>query len=222
MSRRIRLLVTGDMACFTRPELKAERVSYDVMTPSAARGVLECIHWKPAISWIVDAIHVLNPVVFETMQTNEITDTLSPASVRRAVKSGDARSLKMDIGKKRAQRMTRYLKNVAYVIEAHFELTAKAVGSDNENKHLDIFERRASQGRCFEQPCLGLRQFAADFRLVESDGDMPAAIPQTGSLGYMLWGIDYDREPRTPAFFKAEMIHGVVKVPSPGSKEIVR
>src|SRR5208283_2020968 len=138
-------LVSGEFACFTRPEMKVERVSYDVMTPSAARGILEAIHWKPAIRWVVEAIHVLKPIRFQSIRRNEVGDKASVASIRKAMNSGDISDLALlvDDQKVRQQRAATILVDVAYVIEARFELTGKAGAEDNEGKHLDTFNRRA-------------------------------------------------------------------------------
>ena len=165
MAYGVRLWVSGDFACFTRPEMKVERVSYDVMTPSAARGILEAIHWKPAIRWIVEAVHVLKPVRFQSIRRNEVGHKAPAASIRQAMKSGDISDLLLLVDEDRQQRAATVLVDVAYVIEARFEMTAKAGPSDNEGKHLDSFNRRARKGQCFHQPSLGTREFPARFRL---------------------------------------------------------
>ena len=124
MSYGVKLLVSGDFACFTRPEMKVERVSYDVMTPSAARGILEAIHWKPAIHWVVDAIHVLKPIRFQSIRRNEVGHKAQVASIKKAMNSGDIGDLALIVDEDRQQRAATVLVNVEYVIEAHFELTA--------------------------------------------------------------------------------------------------
>ena len=149
MTFGVKLHVWGDHACFTRPEMKVERVSYDVMTPSAARGILEAIHWKPAIRWIIDRIHVLRPIRFENLRRNELGHKISPANVQKAVKSGEAWALHTVVEDDRQQRATTLLRDVAYVIEAHFALTDSAQADDSEAKHLSMFNRRASKGQCF-------------------------------------------------------------------------
>ena len=143
MSFGIRLHIWGERACFTRPEMKVERVSYDVITPSAARGILEAIHWKPAIRWAVDRIHVLRPIRFESIRRNEVGNKLSPTNVRKAMKAGSTAGLATYVDEERQQRASTVLRDVAYVIEAHFELTDKAGPDDSVGKHLDIFNRRA-------------------------------------------------------------------------------
>lgn len=226
----IRLRVSGDHACFTRPEMKVERVSYDVMTPSAARGILEAIHWKPAIRWVVDAIHVLNPIRFQSIRRNEVGGKAPAGKIKSAMKRGDLQGLQLLVDEDRQQRASTVLVKPAYVIEAHFELTARADAQDNEGKHLDIFNRRARRGQCFHQPCLGTREFAADFELIEPGDPTPRPIEETPNLGFgqprdlgfMLWDIDHQAEGRPSLFFRAMLDEGVMKVPAPNSPEIRR
>jgi len=190
--------------------MKVERVSYDVMTPSSARGVLEAIHWKPAISWVVDKIHVLKPVRFDSIRRNELKGKASAASAKSAMKSGKA--VHQFIEEERQQRAALVLRDVAYIIEAHFEMTDKAGAEDNPGKHMDIFKRRASSGQCFHRPYLGCREFAAYFEWVE--GDLPAselAEDGTKDLGWMLHDIDFQHQ-MTPQFFRPTMENGVIDV----------
>jgi CRISPR-associated protein Cas5d len=222
MTYGIRLHVSGDHACFTRPEMKVERVSYDVMTPSAARGILEAIHWKPAIRWVIDAIHVLEPIRFQSIRRNEVGGKAPAGKIRSAMNRGDLEGLQLLVDEDRQQRASTVLVKPAYVIEAHFELTGKGGADDNEGKHLDIFNRRASRGQCFHQPCLGTREFAARFELLPLDEPLPPAIAETRDLGFMLWDIDHQTEGRPSLFFRAMLENGVVKVPSPSSPEIRR
>lgn len=217
MTYGIRLHVWGERACFTRPEMKVERVSYDVITPSAARGILEAIHWKPAIRWVIDRILVLKPIHFESIRRNEVGSKLSAASVGKAMKAGriDGLVTLVDDVKQRQQRAATVLRDVAYVIEAHFELTAKAGPDDSEGKHLDIFNRRARKGQCFHAPCLGTREFAANFELIESDDSLPqphASLLEARDLGWMLHDIDF-ADGMTPRFFRAGMNQGWIAVP---------
>ncbi|MBU0501952.1 MAG: type I-C CRISPR-associated protein Cas5c, partial [Candidatus Margulisbacteria bacterium] len=142
MGYGIKLKVWGGYACFTRPEMKAERVSYDVMTPSAARGILEAIYWKPAIKWVIDKIHVLNKIGFDNIRRNEVSGKISQSNVKKAME-GKGVDLYQSITDERQQRASMVLKNVAYIIEAHFEMTAKAGETDNPEKHYNIFLRRA-------------------------------------------------------------------------------
>ena len=211
MGYGVRLLVWGDYACFTRPEMKVERVSYDVMTPSAARGILEAVHWKPAIRWVVDRIRVLKPIRFETIRRNEVADKIPASSAQSAMNRGRA-DLHAIIEDDRQQRAATVLRNVAYVIEAHFELTSHAGPDDNEGKHLDSFNRRARKGQCFHRPYLGCREFQADFALLEDAAPAPdPALCGERSLGWMLHDIDF-ADGMTPRFFRAEMRDGVIEV----------
>jgi CRISPR-associated protein Cas5d len=215
MSYGIRLHVWGERACFTRPEMKVERVSYDVITPSAARGILEAIHWKPAIRWVVRSIHVLKPIRFESIRRNEVGGKLSPGNVSKAMRAGSTAGLPICVDEDRQQRAATVLRDVAYVIEAHFELTDKAGRDDSVGKHLDIFNRRARKGQHFHAPCLGVREFPAHFSLLEDGNSLPAAHPEREAdkdLGWMLHDIDFS-EGMTPRFFRAQVKGGVVEVP---------
>ena len=179
MSHGIKLLVSGKHALFTRPEMKVERVSYDVMTPSAARGIIEAIHWKPAITWVIDAIHVLKPIRFQSIRRNEVGHKTLTGKIKTAMNRGDITDLRLVVDEARQQRASTLLIDVEYVIEAHFDLTDKAGADDNAGKHLDIFNRRARKGQCFHQPCLGTREFPAKFSLLENEEPLPKAIDET-------------------------------------------
>ena len=222
MSYGVRLKVSGDYACFTRPEMKVERVSYDVMTPSAARGILEAIHWKPAIRWVVDAIHVLEPIRFQSIRRNEVGHKAPAGKIRSAMRRGDLEGLGLHVDEDRQQRASTVLVAPAYVIEAHFEMTGRAGPDDSEGKHLDIFNRRASRGQCFHQPCLGMREFAARFDLLDPEAPMPEAVVVDRDLGFMLFDIDHRKTDRPALFFRAVMERGVIRVPHPDSPEIRR
>lgn len=222
MSYGVRLKVSGDYACFTRPEMKVERVSYDVMTPSAARGILEAVHWKPAIRWVVDAIHVLEPIRFQSIRRNEVGHKAPASKIRSAMKRGDLEGLGLHVDEDRQQRASTVLVAPAYVIEAHFEMTDRAGPDDNEGKHLDIFNRRASRGQCFHQPCLGTREFAARFDLLDPETPMPEAVVVNRDLGFMLFDIEHRKADRPALFFRAVMERGVIRVPHPDSPEIRR
>ncbi|WAR43090.1 type I-C CRISPR-associated protein Cas5c [Methylomonas rapida] len=225
MAYGIKLHIWGDYACFTRPEMKVERVSYDVITPSAARGILEAIHWKPAIRWVIDKIHVLHPVRFESIRRNEVGSKISAAKIKTAIRNQSTQDLYLvaDDSKERQQRASTVLRNVAYVIEAHFELTDLAGEEDNEGKHLDIFNRRARKGQCFQQPCMGVREFPAYFSLIEPEQPLPESglAPEqlNRDLGWMLHDIDFDNG-MMPRFFKAELKSGVITVPDFYSDEV--
>lgn len=204
----IKLKIWGDYACFTRPEMKAERVSYDVLTPSAARGILEAIYWKPAIRWIIDRIHVMNPVKFDNIRRNELSGKIPFRNITSAMNDGVS-ALETFIEDNRQQRAALVLRNVEYIIEAHFEFIGTE--DNNEGKHLDIFIRRAQKGQCFHRPYFGCREFPVDFELVE--GDVPASQLQGDvDLGWMLHDIDFKNNMETK-FFRAHMVNGVINVP---------
>ena len=214
MAYGIRLHIEGPRACFTRPEMKAERVSYDVITPSAARGILEAIHWKPSIRWLVDKIHVLKPIQFRSFRRNEVGAKYSAANAMRAMRNGDLAGIGLDVVAERQQRATTLLIDVGYVIEAHFELTARA-GDDTEAKHLAMFNRRAAAGQCFHRPCLGTREFPADFTLLPPGAALPAhelgPVGKDRDLGWMLHDIDFANG-NASRFFRARMVDGVIDV----------
>lgn len=232
MTYGIRLHVWGQYGLFTRPELKVERMSYDVMTPSAARGILEAIHWKPAIRWVIDRIHVLEPIRFQSIRRNEVGHKAPAGKIKQAMKRGDLEGLQLLVDEDRQQRASTVLVAPRYVIEAHFQLTEKAGPDDSEGKHLDIFNRRATRGQCFHQPCLGTREFTAHFELIPPDAPLPARSPdaQTAEhgfgvprdLGLMLWDIDHARPGRPSLLFRAGLRDGVMEVPRPGSPEVLR
>jgi CRISPR-associated protein Cas5d len=218
MTFGVRLLVWGERACFTRPEMKVERVSYDVMTPSAARGVLEAIYWKPAIRWTIDRIYVLTPIRFQSFRRNEVGAVASGQLAKSAMKRGDVNGLGLVVEDNRQQRATLLLTDVAYVIEAHFELTAEAGTDDQPAKHIAIFQRRAEKGQCFHRPCLGAREFPADFTLLAGDAPLPAIeLPQdqrNRDLGWMLHDIDFnpDGSAKRSNFFRARLSDGMLDV----------
>lgn len=215
MSYGVRLRVWGARACFTRPEMKVERVSYDVMTPSGARGILEAIHWKPAIRWGIDRIHVLNPIRFQSFRRNEVGAKISAALAERAMRAGSTAGLGLVVEDNRQQRATTLLVDVDYVIEAHFELTPKAEHDDTPAKHVSMFNRRAESGQCFHRPCLGTREFAADFALIPEGAPLPPCnLPpdqRDRDLGWMLHDIDFANG-ATSRFFRARLADGVLDV----------
>lgn len=210
----IELKIWGDWACFTRPEMKVERVSYDVITPSAARGVLEAIYWKPEIRWVVDRIRVLRPVKFNSLRRNEVGSKASSATAKSAMKSGVG-NLGIYVEDDRQQRAATLLRDVAYIIEAHFDIVS---GPKNAGKHLDQFNRRARKGQCFHRPYLGCREFPADFALVSELEAADLAVHESlldgrdQQLGYMLHDIDYAHG-NEARFFRAVMRDGVIDVP---------
>jgi len=214
------LEVSGDFACFTRPEMKVERVSYDVMTPSAARAVFESILWKPAIRWHVSKIEVLKPIKWISVRRNEVGAVVSVRNAQEAMNKG-AGLLGLNVEDERQQRAGLFLRDVAYRIHAHFELLPNAGENNTSGKFLDMFERRAAKGQCVNQPYLGCREFAGDFRPVDSTQPQTVAIPETRDLGWMLHDLDYTHaaDPQ-PRFFRAMLENGVLQVPAWDSEEI--
>ena len=221
MNYGIKLLIWGDRACFTRPEMKAERVSYDVITPSAARGILEAIHWKPAIRWVIDSIQVLKPIRFESIRRNELGTKLPANSITKGIREKSTAGVTKFIEDDRQQRATTFLRDVAYVITAHFELTDHAGAEDNPGKHLDIFSRRARRGQYFHMPCMGNREFPAYFELVENGQEFESAPELQGEkdLGWMLHDIDFAND-NTPLFYRAIMRDGLIEVPELSAQEV--
>lgn len=223
---RVRLRVWGDMACFTRPEMKVERVSYDIMTPSAARGILEAIYWKPEIVWVVDAITVLKPIRFGNLRRNEVGCKMSSKVGRQM--AGDTGSLGYAIEDQRQQRATTLLLDVAYIIEAHYEILDNA---EPPNKHYEVFKRRAEKGQCFHRPYFGCREFPVSFRWHESEEppEPPTELQGSKDLGWMLNDMVFSpaREKdegafrkgqgrwitAQPQFFRARMENGRVAIP---------
>ena len=201
----------GDLACFTRPEMKVERVSYPVMTPSAARGALEAIYWKPQMAWRIVEIAVLEPIRHISFTRNEITKRQTPGTARGWAKTGIGGFAADDTaGKNRAQRHTLALRDVAYIVRAQVEVLDGPPA--DEAKHRDQFRRRVETGRCFATPYLGCREFAACFAPPEP-GDTP--IDRTEQLGPILLDIDHDGSGHgTPMFFDARLEHGVLRIPS--------
>ncbi len=212
-SNQFRLKVTGNFACFTRPEMNVERVSYDVMTPSSARGILEAILWKPAISWKVLRIDVVKPILWFSVRRNEVASVMSIKNAMKAMKTGRGRlGLYIDVGNEREQRASLILRDVSYVIHACFELTQKAGPNDNIKKFEQMFLRRASRGQCFHRPYLGCREFPADFELIPKNEEGPVPIPETRELGWMLYDMDYTKKPPLPMFFRAKLENGTMNL----------
>ncbi len=206
-SAPFRLRVSGGNACFTRPEMKVERVSYDVMTPSAARGILEAILWKPAIRWRILQIDVLKPLKWESVRRNEVGAVVPAGSVKTAMKKGRG-DLGLYVEKERQQRAGLFLCDVAYVIHAEFEMTDAAGDEDSLVKFTEMFIRRASSGQCFHRPYFGCREFPVDFEFVPKDAEGPAPIAETRDLGWMLYDMDYSGKEPMPQFFHAQLVNG--------------
>lgn len=214
-----RLEVSGDFACFTRPEMKVERVSYDVITPSSVRSIFEAILWKPSIYWHITKIEVLKPIKWVSIRRNEVGSVLPEGNIRKAMKGGAMPALFVE--EKRQQRAGLFLKDVAYRLHAQFELTNKAGPGDTTQKFAEMFRRRASKGQCFNQPYLGCREFSCSFRLVDFDEAPKPPIAETRELGWMLYDMDYrNLENPIPLFFYAQMNNGIVHVPAKGSEEV--
>ncbi|MBL0284584.1 MAG: type I-C CRISPR-associated protein Cas5 [Zoogloea sp.] len=205
------LEVSGPFACFTRPEMKVERVSYDVITPSAARSVFEAILWKPQIRWRITRIEVLNPIRWINLRRNEVGAVVSTRNVQQAMNAGSG-NLGLYIEDERQQRAGLFLRDVAYRLHAELILSPKA--NDPLVKYTEMFARRAAKGQCVNQPYLGCREFAADFRLVADPATERPAIAETRDLGWMLHDLDFTNpsDPQ-PRFFRAEMKNGVILVP---------
>ncbi len=244
MPRTYCLEVSGEYACFTRPEMKVERVSYDVITPSAARSVFEAILWKPAIRWMPTKIEVLDPIRWTSVRRNEVGSKISARNVKTVMKKGGG-NLALYVEDDRQQRAGLFLRDVKYRLHAHFEMTGKEgahrpnypylvnIIQDTEEKPLhsqpnapakfmNMFERRVKKGQCVNQPYLGCREFACDFKLIEDPAKETATpIAETRQLGWMLYDMDFTNlaDP-TPRFFNARMENGVVTIPDWNSEEV--
>lgn len=204
----IKLEVWGDYALFTRPEMKTERVSYDVITPSAARGIVEAVYYHPGLRWHIDRIHVLNPIRFTNVRRNEVKSKILAASIQ-SVMNGSEKPLYLNAKADIVQRASLILQDVRYVIEAHFDMTEGAAPGDNPGKFQDIVKRRLQRGQSFHTPYLGCREFPAYFRLWD-EGEIPA-IKESRDLGYILYDMDYSNpEDIRPMFFRAQMTDGVI------------
>ncbi len=204
----IKVEVWGDYACFSRPEMKTERVTYDVMTPSAARGLLEAVFWHPGMRWVIDRIYVLSPISVTNIKRNEVKAKILATNVKSAMIGGRT-ALFLNTSDEIQQRSALVLQNVHYVISAHFEMTANAAVSDNPGKFQDIIKRRLHRGQCYHQPYFGCREFPAAFREWQDD-EIPT-IDETRDLGYMLWDMDYSNVPDIrPQFFRAKLEKGVL------------
>lgn len=208
----MRIEVWGDYACFSRPEMKTERVSYDVMTPSAARGLVEAIYWHPGLRYVIDKIYVLAPIRFTNIRRNEVKSKLSHKKIQSAINGGEMPALYT--GEEIQQRAAMILQDVHYVIECHFNLTDKASPTDNPGKFQDILRRRLKRGQCFHTPYLGCREFPASFR-EWTEEEIPA-LPVTQDLGWMLYDMDYSNEEDIQAqFFRAQLINGALDCRQP-------
>ena len=214
------LELSGPWACFTRPEMKVERVSYDVMTPSAARACFEAILWKPAIRWQVRKIEVLKPIRWINLRRNEVASVVSTRNAETAMKNGHG-DLALYIEDERQQRAGLFLRDVAYRVHADLQFLPAHDPGGNAMKYYEMFERRAAKGQCVNQPYLGTREFAAHFRLVNDTATEPQPVDDSRDLGFMLHDLDFSNpsDPQ-PRFFRAQMQHGVVQVPDWDSAEV--
>ena len=217
----VKLKVWGDYALFTRPELKTERYTYDVMTPSAARGILESIYWHPGLRWYVDKIHVLNPIATTSVRRNELLSKIPKSNMLQAYNGGDVKlynSSRDDI----IQRASVILRDVSYVIEAHFEMTDKASPTDSPAKFISIFNNRARKGACYSMPYFGVREFPAHFKLCEGDEKIASChegLPDR-DFGLMLYDLDYScGRDIQPMYYHAVMKNGIIDV---GNSEVLR
>lgn len=217
MSNNYCLEVSGHFACFTRPEMKVERVSYDVITPSAARAIFEAIFWKPAIRWEITCIEVLNPIRWVSVRRNEVGAVIRIGSIKQAMNAGKG-SLGMYIEEERQQRAGLFLRDVRYRIYADLVFDQSKDAEAKYGKYSAMFERRAEKGQCFNQPYLGCREFSCAYRLVSELVNEPPSIAETRALGWMLYDMDYTNQQNPcPRFFNAEMRDGVIYVPASNS-----
>ena len=224
MAYGFRVEFWGERACFTRPELKVERMSYDVPTPSALRGMLEAVYWHPGLLWCIDRIHVLNRIAFTNVRRNEVKSKGNMSTMRNAILNGGELP-SINTKEEIVQRASLILRDVRYVVDAHFELTDGAAASDSPGKFQAIAARRLERGQCYSQPYFGCREFPAYFGLYEGLGEPQGYY--TGSserdLGLMLYDMDFsDPADITPMFFRATMRNGVIEVPPRLSSEVLR
>lgn len=216
----VRLEVWGDFALFTRPELKTERVSYDVMTPSAARGILEAIFWHPGLQYHIRKIHICSPVRFANVRRNEVKSIISSRNVRTAMEQGKG-ELWIATSEDIQQRASMLLRDVHYVVEADFEMTEKAAPSDNPGKFQEMLTRRIRKGQFYHQPYFGCREFPVYFQHCEQKPTCPDELRGVRDLGLMLYDMDYsDPSNIHPLFFRAKLIDGVLTIPDRDSGEV--
>ncbi len=216
-SHPVSVRVAGELALFTRPELKVERVSYEVITPSAARGILSAVLWKPEMRWTVERIKVLRPIRFLNFKRNEVANKVPSTIVRWARANAADRDFFADDD--RQQRNAVLLRDVEYVIDASIQLSERAGPQDPLQKYADIFERRLARGQCFHQPCLGCRELVASVRRADGNEQPHEELRGRFDLGWMLHDVDYEVTPHQPRFFHAVMTDGVIDVP-PWDREV--
>ena len=217
----VSLEVWGDYACFSRPEMKVERVSYDVITPSAARGLIEAIMWHPGMRWVIERIQVCNPIRFTNIRRNEVKDVISARNVK-AVMDGGTGELYLATSDSIQQRAAMILKDVRYIIDAHFELTQCAAPGDSAGKFQEMTRRRIEKGQFYHQPYFGTREFPAHFKQCGQRPPCPEALKGERDLGWMLLDMDYSNpEDIRPRFFRAVMRDGVILPPDPRSEGVM-
>lgn len=201
--------VWGEYAAFNRPEFKTERVTYDCITPSAARGILEAVYWHPGIKYIIDEIYVCNTIQTTNIRRNEVKDKISGNNVKKVMNNGNKDMLYLSASDSIQQRAALVLKNVRYIVKAHFDITSKANETDNPGKFQDILKRRLQRGQCYHTPYLGVREFPAFFRIWDNKEKVPTAYKGEKDLGYMLYDMDYQGENGIePMFFHAVLQDG--------------
>ena len=210
MAYGVKIRAWGEYALFCRPEMKVERCSYDIITPSAARGLLEAVYWHPGCRWVVDKIYLRKPIRFTSVRRNEVKSKVS-GSRALGVMQGKREDLSICSKAEIVQRASMILRDVDYVIEAHFEMTDKANDTDNPGKFKDIVMRRLRRGECYHQPYFGCREFPANVALYE-ENEVETAYPgERRDLGFMLYDMDYtDPENIQPTFFRAVLEDGVL------------
>jgi CRISPR-associated protein Cas5d len=208
--------VKADFACFTRPEMKVERTSYEIPTPSALRNILQCILWKPAIDYQIDKIEVLLPIKFINLRRNEIGNKIAKPSTK--IMQQNTGNLGLYIEDNRQLRAGLFLRDVAYRIHASFVMTNKAGANDNLAKFFEMFQRRLQKGQCFTQPYMGTREFSCSFQPAD---DNKHPITESKDFGWMLYDIDFsDAKQPMPLFYQAKMEHGVINIPTRSSTEV--
>jgi len=214
--------VSGEFACFTRPEMKVERVSYDVITPSSARAIFEAVLWKPAIRWQITQIEVLNPINWISVRRNEVGKIFSAPNAKQ-IKGESSEPMGMYIEDERQQRAGLFLRDVRYRIHADLHFDQRKDPESDYGKYAAMFERRANKGQCFNQPYLGCREFSCNFKLIDKENIISDAgsIKEDKNLGWMLYDMDYsDASGPMPRFFNAFMQQGLIRVPEWNSEEI--
>lgn len=220
--KEVLIEVWGDYALFTRPEFKSERLTYDCITPSAARGIIESIYWHPGMKWVIDRIYICNPIKTISIRRNELKSKINARNVRQCITSGGNAELGVYAAVDRTQRISKILKDVRYVIAAHPEMTGEPMPRLNLEKIYEITTRRLSQGQCYRTPYFGCREFPVRFQSAALMPACPRPLLGDKDLGLMLLDMDYsDRVNIEPVFFRAKLRDGVLDVPNPESKRKV-